>query len=305
MQASDPIVLAEVGKRYGRNQVLKDLDLRVPKGGATALLGRNGAGKSTMLKILTGLLPRDGGEARVMGIDPGKRPKAVKEIIGYVPESTPFHPRWRVKDAIGLVRAIRKDMWIPEEEARLVDAFALPLTAKIGSLSKGYRAKLALLLALGHKPQTILLDEPASGLDPVVRREVLASLVDTITEEGRTLLFSSHLMEDVERLSDRIAFLAGGKIVLEGDAETIRAQARRVAVGPLPKAEPLGEVPGSPLVLRREHEAVLTYLDGATEAADALRASGRFEDVREIGVNLEDLFVDLLSEEREEVPCAT
>jgi len=305
MPDQDPIVLVEVEKRYGRKRVLSGLDLRVPKGGATALLGRNGAGKSTLLKILAGLLPRDGGEARMMGIDPGRKPKAVKARIGYVAESTPFHPRWRVKDAIGLVKAIRKRTWDREEEARLVDAFSLPLRAKIGSLSKGYRAKLALLLALGHKPETILLDEPAGGLDPVVRREVLASLVDTITEEGRTLLFSSHLMEDVERLSDRIAFLAGGKIILEGDAESIRAKARRIAVGPLPKAEPLGDVPGSPLVLRREHEAVLTYLDGAEEAAATLTGSGRFEDVREIGVNLEDLFVDLLSEEREEAPCAS
>lgn len=302
MHDGDPIVLREVRKRFGKKRVLRGLDLSIPKGKTTALLGRNGAGKSTILKILCGLMPADDGAVRVIGLDPWRKQKAVKSAIGYVAEATAFHPRWRVRDAIGLVRSIRRKAWNPAEEARLVAAFELPLDERIGDLSKGFKAKLALLLALGHMPETILLDEPASGLDPIVRREVLASLVDTIHEEGRTVLLSSHLMEDVERLADRVAFLSGGKIVLEGDTEEIRSRARRIAVGPIGPAEPLGELPGEPFVTRREKEAVLTYLDGADEAAAALR--GRFDDVQEIGVNLEDIFVDLLALPREEaVAC--
>jgi len=294
----DPITLVEVSKRFGRKRVLNHLDLTVPRGSVTALLGRNGAGKSTLLKMLTGLMPRDGGAIRVMGMDPWREPKAVKAAVGYVAETTAFHPRWRVRDAIDLVRSVRRKSWDREEEWRLVDAFELPLGARIGSLSKGYRAKLALLLALGHRPETLLLDEPASGLDPVVKREVLASLVDTITDEGRTVLLSSHQMEDVERLADRVAFLSNGKIVLTGDTGEIRGRARRIAVGPIGGRSPLADLPGAPYVSRHGREAVLTYLEGADEAMPALRE--RFRDVNEIGVNLEDLFVDLLGEPREE-----
>lgn len=303
MTESDPIVLAEVEKRYGKKRVLNRLDFRIPRGSTTALLGRNGAGKSTLLRILAGLLPRDGGEARVLGMDPWRKGLAVKAAIGYVPEATVFHPKWRVEHAIELVRSIRKKRWDREEERRLADVFELPLRERIGNLSKGYRAKLALLLALGHRPEMILLDEPASGLDPVVKREVLASLVDAIHGEGRTVLLSSHVMTDVERLADRVAFLAGGKIVLEGDTEDVRGRAKRIRIGPIAADADLTDLPGSPLVDRRGTEALLTYLDGADSAAAELRATGRFADVTVTGVNLEDLFVDLLGdrERRREV----
>jgi ABC-2 type transport system ATP-binding protein len=224
MTNRDPIAMVSVSKRFGRKPVLIDVNLRVPEGSTTALLGRNGAGKSTLMKILTGLMPRSGGEVRVLGMDPGRRAKPVKARVGYVPETTLFHPKWRVRDAIGLSKAFRKKTWDGAEERRLLEAFELEPRAKIGSLSKGFKAKLALLLALAHKPKLLLLDEPASGLDPIVRREVLASLVDAIHGEGRTLLLSSHRMDDVERLADRVAFLAGGKIILDGDKEEIRKQ---------------------------------------------------------------------------------
>lgn len=224
MNAPEPIVVTGLVKRYGRKVVLRDLDLAVRKGSVTALLGRNGAGKSTLLRILTGLLPASGGKTRVLGIDPTRKAKSVKARVGYVPEQTPFHPRWRVRDVIDLSRAFRRKTWDVGTESRLLDAFSLARNDRIGSLSKGYRAKLALLTALAHRPEVLMLDEPASGLDPIVRREVLASLVDAIHEEGRTVLMSSHLMEDVERLADRVAFLSEGRIVLEGEVEEVRAR---------------------------------------------------------------------------------
>ena len=299
MPEIDPITLIDVDKRYGRKHVHRGLDLKVPRGSVTALLGRNGAGKSTLLQMLTGLMPRDGGEIRVLGMDPWREPVRVKASVGYVAETTAFHPKWRVRDAIDLVRSLRKDRWDRKEEWRLIDAFELPLGEKIGKLSKGYRAKLALLLALCHRPEVLLLDEPASGLDPIVKREVLGSIVDTIIEEGRTVLLSSHQMEDVERLADRVAFLSNGKIVLEGETEEIRGRARRLAVGPIESDRPLTDLPGDPFVARRGREAVLTYVNGTNGAGPQLRE--RFRDVNEIGVNLEDLFVDLLGAPREEV----
>jgi ABC-type Na+ transport system ATPase subunit NatA len=207
MHRDDPDVAVAVhglAKRYGKKQVLTGLDLIVPRGSTTALLGQNGAGKSTLLKILTGFMPRDGGRVSVLGFDPKKQALAVKERIGYVAHTTALNPMWRVSDAIGLVKAIRKKRWDDAEERRLIGLFALHAKAKVGTLSKGERAKLSLLLALGHRPELLVLDEPASGLDPVVRREVL----DAIHEEGRTVLVASHRMDDVQRLADRVAFCA-------------------------------------------------------------------------------------------------
>lgn len=211
-----------LGKRYGRKRVLAGLDLVVPRGAVTAVLGPNGAGKSTLLAILAGMLPRDGGDVSVLGRDPARDPLGVKARVGVVPEDPGFHQRWRVRDAIGLARGLRGKAWDRTEEARLLDAVALPLAARIGELSKGMRAKLALLLALGHRPALVLLDEPASGLDPVVRREVLGAMVDAIAEQGRTVILSTHRMDDVERLADRVAFLDGGRIVREGPVEEVR-----------------------------------------------------------------------------------
>jgi ABC-2 type transport system ATP-binding protein len=228
MRGADPVVLAGLVKSFGRREVLTGVDLRVPRGSTTAILGRNGAGKSTLFRILCGILPRSGGEVRTLGLDPAHSAREIKARIGYVAEATPFHPRWRVRDAIGLVRSLRDDDWDGMEESRLREAFALPLRARIGTLSKGERAKLALLLALGHRPELVLLDEPASGLDPVMRREVLATLVDAIHEQGRTLLIASHRMDDVERLADRVAFLSGGRIVLSGEAEEVRARSENL-----------------------------------------------------------------------------
>jgi len=304
MTDAEPIRVVGLTKRFGRKPVLEGLTLAVPRGGTTALLGRNGAGKSTLLGILAGLLPRDGGRVEVMGLDPAHRARQVKARVGYVAEDPGFDPRWRVEHALDLTRTIRRGAWDVAEEARLLEVFGLSRTARIGSLSKGYRAKLALLLALGHRPEVVLLDEPASGLDPVVRREVLASLVDAMHGEERTLLLSSHRIEDVERLADRVAFLARGRIVLAGEAEVVRARARRVIVAPATGAcgdGKLDDLPGRPTVRRRGHEAVLTYVDGGEEAAERLRESGRFTEVIGEGMNLEDLFVDLLEEETEGV----
>ncbi|MBN2491027.1 MAG: ABC transporter ATP-binding protein [Planctomycetes bacterium] len=300
--APHPIELAGVSRHFGRKRVLEHVTLRVPAGCTMALLGRNGSGKTTLMRILVGLLPRHGGRVAVAGIDPAKRPHAVKQRVGYVADATELHPRWRVAHVLEMVRALRKPSWDVAEERRLLDLFGLRPRERVGRLSRGDRAKLALLLALAPRPEILLLDEPASGLDPVVRREVLGSLVEAIHDEGRTVLLSSHLMEDVERLADRVAFLAGGRIVLEGESAIVRGRARRVVVDPI--GPDLGALPGQPLLRRRGKTAVLTYVEGGEDAAATLRASGRFDRVEAERMNLEDLFVDMLGEETREVaPC--
>jgi ABC-2 type transport system ATP-binding protein len=225
MPAADAITIRDAAAGYGRRAILDGLSLAVPEGSVTALLGRNGAGKSTLFRLLLGLLPRRRGEVFVLGLDPARAALAVKERTGFVPESADLNPRFRVRDVIALVRGLRRRRWDDAEERRLAAVFDLPPRTRIGALSKGMKAKLTLLLALAPRPDLLLLDEPASGLDPVVRREVLSALVDEIAREGRTVLMASHRMDDVERLADRVAFLDGGRIVRAGPVEAVRAEA--------------------------------------------------------------------------------
>lgn len=223
MQRAEPILIQGLNKRFGRKQVLSSVTLSVPRGVTTALLGRNGAGKTTLLRILAGLLPRNGGAVSVAGIDPGKHSKRVKAVTGYVPDVPVFHPRWRVRDAVDLVMSARRNRWDSEEAKRLQDVYGLAPSDRIQDLSKGARAKLSLLLALAHRPEVVLLDEPASGLDPVSRKEVLGSLIDIMEREGTAILISTHRLDDVERLAERVAFLKDGEIVVEGVTEELRA----------------------------------------------------------------------------------
>ncbi len=223
MSAAEPILIRSLSKSFGKKKVLRSVDLLVPRGTTTALLGRNGAGKTTLLRILAGLLPRNGGEVRVAGIDPGRDPRAVKEVTGYVPDTLRFHPRWRVRDAVDLVRSARRKRWDESEAKRLADLFALHEAHHIETLSKGARAKLSLLLALAHRPKVVFLDEPASGLDPLARKEILSSLVDIMDREGTAILISTHRLDDVERLAERVAFLKDGEVAVEGVTEELRA----------------------------------------------------------------------------------
>ncbi len=222
MSTAEPITIQGLKKRYGKKQVLTGVTLSVPRGVTTALLGRNGAGKTTILRILAGLLPRNGGEVSVAGLDPWKQAIRVKAITGYVPDAPMFHPRWRVRDAMSLVKSARRRSWDEREARRLAETFQLAGSDRIGALSKGARAKLSLLLALSHHPEVVLLDEPASGLDPLSRKEVLGTLVEIMEREGAAILISTHRLDDVERLAERVAFLKGGEIVAEGLTEELR-----------------------------------------------------------------------------------
>jgi ABC-type multidrug transport system ATPase subunit len=304
MSVLDSVVLERVRKRFERREVLREVNWRVPAGSTTALFGRNGAGKTTLIRMLLGVLPCDGGRLSVLGLDPARKPRAVKARVGHVSESMPFHPRWRVEDALDLVQSIRGRAWQPRLARELMEAFQLPGRARIHHLSRGQRIQLGLVLALGHRPELVLLDEPVAGLDPVVQRDVLASLVDAVHRDGRTIVLASHRLDDVERLADRVAFLHQGRMVLEGPLDALRQEARRLAVRPAAPPEFFVDLPGRPFVKREGDRAVLTYLEGAREAETALRASGRFEEVEVERLNLETLYLDVLGEPRVEEVCA-
>jgi ABC-2 type transport system ATP-binding protein len=206
--------------RFGRKRVLEGLDLDVPSGSVTALVGPNGAGKSTLLRVFAGALVPDGGRASVLGLDPAREGPRVRARAGYVPDRFEV-PRWmRGRDWLRFLARFYPS-WSRDEEQRLLELLQLDPSDKIADLSKGARAKLALVAALAHRPQLLLLDEPFSGLDVSARDAIATAIFGHLREEASTVLFVSHSISDVERLADRIAVLEGGRIVRAGDVESV------------------------------------------------------------------------------------
>ncbi len=201
--------------------VLDGLSLDISAGEVVGLLGKNGAGKTTLIRLAMGMLEAQQGEVRIFGMDPREKPVEVKSRIGYVSEDQILPEFLKVKDVIALHRGLFKD-WDDDMAAELVERFALPLGRKIKKLSKGQARQVALLCAVAHRPELLILDEPAGGLDPAARREFLETSIRLLNETGSTILFSSHYMTDVERMAGRIVMLHEGKVLLDGELDSLQ-----------------------------------------------------------------------------------
>ncbi len=225
-----PIVeIRKLTRMFGKALALDDISLTVPRGGVFGLIGGNGAGKTTLIKHLLGLLRPQSGSIRVFGLDPIANPVETLGRIGYLSEDRDL-PNWM---AVGELMRYTQAFFPTWDEAyaeELREAFDLDPTARIKNLSRGQRARAGLLVALAHRPELLVLDEPSSGLDPVVRRDILGAIIRTIADEGRTVLFSSHLLDEVERVADSVAIIHKGRIVLTAAMDEIRDTHRRVTL---------------------------------------------------------------------------
>jgi len=225
----DIVAIKNLSRRFGSKTVLNDVSLDVPRGSVFGLVGENGAGKTTLIKHILGLLRAEAGAVRVFGLDPVSDPVSVLGRIGYLSEQ-PDLPDWmRVNEFMRYTQAFYPK-WDEAYAEQLREQFGLDRAARLRVLSKGQRAKLGLLAAQAHRPDLLLLDEPSSGLDPIVRSDILAAVIRTVADEGRTVFFSSHLLEEIERVSDHVAMLHRGKLVLCGPLDEIKSQHRRITV---------------------------------------------------------------------------
>jgi ABC-2 type transport system ATP-binding protein len=248
------IVLAVRGLRraYGSLQVIDGLDLTVRRGEVYGFLGRNGAGKTTTIRALMGILKSDGGEIELLGSIVRRPRPEHKRQIGYVAQEQHFYPWMTCKSLARFVRGFYPS-WDDRELARLFDAFELPANRHISALSHGMRVKLALAIAIAPRPPLLILDEPTAGLDPVARREFLDLVEVHARRAGQTVFFSTHLMDEVERLADRVGILDRGRLIYEGSLEVLRASVR--AIGELPaEGLPFGF---EPLQRTREGEVMV------------------------------------------------
>ncbi|MBS0663478.1 MAG: ABC transporter ATP-binding protein [Verrucomicrobia bacterium] len=219
----------QLTRRYGRTEAVHELGLAVPAGSVCALLGPNGAGKTTTIKVLMNLLAPTAGEARVLGVDARRLGPAQLAQIGYVSENQQL-PRWMsVRQLLDYCRPLYPT-WDRELERRLLVQFALPESRRLGELSRGMLMKAALLASLAYRPRLLVLDEPFSGLDALVREELVRGLLEVSTAGDWTVLVSSHDIDEVERLCDRVAVLQAGRLRFNEPAESLLARFRRVEI---------------------------------------------------------------------------
>jgi ABC-2 type transport system ATP-binding protein len=201
--------------------VIRDLSFDVSPGDVIGVLGKNGAGKTTLLELMLGFTPPTGGEIRLFGQPSGRLPGDTKLRVGFVPQQDELLDPLRVADQLRIIASFYPS-WDDDLIGRLSKEWGLDPNARIKSMSVGERQKLSILLAFGHRPDLLVLDEPVASLDPMARRQFLEQLVEVSTDGGRSIIFSSHIVSDIERLANRIWILKDGRLDWQGDLDSLK-----------------------------------------------------------------------------------
>ena len=290
---TNAIEFTGVHRHFGEQAVLRGLELAVQPGEVYALLGRNGAGKTTAIQILLGFLEPIAGSTRVLGLDSRTLQPADRERIGYVAEDHHVADYRDVQTTLAYEAATRS-RFDAAYASQMLARFELPGATKVSKLSRGQRAQLALALAIAGRPEVLVFDDPGLGLDAVARRDLLEAMIDLLVEAGTTVFFSSHALADVERLADRVGILHDGALVADVAVEDLRrrVESRRFLWTGAPPER--FEATGRPEVLacRRDSDGLdLLLVDFDPAAASWLPAGGRLTEPRP--ATLEDVFVGL------------
>ncbi|MCX5688190.1 MAG: ABC transporter ATP-binding protein [Planctomycetota bacterium] len=283
-------------RRFGSHVAVSGIDLSIPRGCTYGFIGLNGAGKSTTIRMLTGLLPPSAGQALLMGKDVWKERTRAVSTLGYVPDRPNMYPWMRVGQAIEFASALWPS-WDASLAAKLLHRYRLRSSQKIGKLSKGEGAKLSLLLALAHDPQILILDEPTDGLDVVARDDFLEEVLESIADQDRqrTVLISSHSLSDLQRLTDMVGVIHEGSMLLQGSTEELVGSTKRVSVVLEQPSTPMPpSPPGTILTRRRGREAVYTLRPCTADAITRLRQSAGVLDATVHDLSLDEIFKDLV-----------
>ena len=277
--------------------VLNGVSFAMTEGEVVGLVGRNGAGKTTLLRIAMGMLAPHPGRVLVFGLSPTEDPVEVKKRIGYVAEDQVLPPTSSIAELISFHTYLFPS-WDRGMERDLMERFGLSPKSRIRSLSKGQARQVALLLAICHRPELLILDEPAGGLDPAARREFLEASIQLLNREGSAILFSSHNLQDIERIGARVILLDQGKVRLDMALDRMRED---VSVVMIPKASMadaavIERMPGC-LGVRSVADSWHAVFDGAPEAVTA-RLNGGVGQVQCVRAPLEELFVELVGGKR-------
>ncbi len=287
----NPVIrLDELTKRFGRETALDRVSMEIPPGVVFALLGENGAGKTTAIRIMLGLADPSSGRAEVLGLPSAKRGQEIRRRVGYVPEQPTLYD-WMTVAEIGWFTAGFYPHMFLAEYNRLADRFGLPANRKLKALSKGMRAKVALSLALANDPELLILDEPTSGLDALVRREFLESMVDRAAL-GKTVFLSSHQINEVERVADVVAIIRKGELLLVERLDELKGRIREVTLTLEDDTDRPPELQGEVLSRRcRARQCQLLLRDADEEQLATLAQRPSVGNVEIRSPNLEEIFV--------------
>lgn len=297
MDAPPVIEIDRLTKFYGTREIVHDLSLKVPAGSIYGFLGRNGMGKTTTIRVLLGFEEPTRGSTRVFGEDSRSLSAATRARIGYLPEGHHVYG-WMTVQECGKFQASFFPKWNQGIFEAVITHFRLQPKMKAGHLSRGQRAGLCLALTLAPEPELLVLDDPALGLDPVARRSLLQSMLYVTRQPNRTILFSSHLLSDVERVADRIVVLDGGVLRADCTVETFRQRLQHYVLTFRDTPPSAPALPGLLESFRTDRELLLT-LANATPDVEARLAELQPESIDRVPMNLEDAFVSYVGERGE------
>lgn len=290
------VEVCDVSRRFGKTMALDGLSLSVQPGLVYGLVGANGQGKTTLMKHLLGLLRAKQGSVRVFGMDPVKNPVDVLKRVGYLSEDRDL-PEWmRIGELLRYTAAYHPS-WDEAYGSELLETFGLDPGKKIKELSKGMRAQAGLIAAVAHRPELLLLDEPSTGLDAVVRKDILSVIIRAVADEGRAVIFSSHLLDEVEQMSDYVFMIDAGKLVLEGDLDEIKEQHQLLHFNFATAPDELPPLDGV-LSAERLGDVWSIVCNGAQQVVeDSLRKIGG-EVTRSRNASLQEIFVARVGRDR-------
>ena len=288
-ESENVVEISNLTRKFGSKIALDNVTLNIPQGVVIGLVGLNGAGKTTLIKHILGLYRAQSGTVSVFGRDPSRNPEKSLVQVGCLTEEDTL-PGWMKVWQIHRFASAFYPGWDHDYANELIDTFKLEANKRIKQMSKGQRARVGLTLALAHRPKLLVLDEPSSGLDPVVRNDILGAIIRTIADQGNTVLFSSHLLDEVQRLSDTVGVIREGKLVEFGALDEMQTKYQRVRVrtkdtNSPPDLSPLGE-------WSRHGDEWTAILDVREEELDSTFAFLDAEIVRSESVSLNEWFVD-------------
>jgi len=272
---------------------LDNISFKLPRGTITGLIGPNGAGKTTTIKLMMNMIKRNAGDIKIFGMDYSKSEKEIKNRIGYVGEEQYFYQNKTVNWTEKFVSGFFKD-WDPVMFSTLISTFSLPLNQKIKKFSKGMKVKLSFAIALSHNPELLILDEPTSGLDPVIRREILDLLMELKRKDELSVFLSSHITDDLFRISDHICYMVNGKIIIEEVKDELLARWKKVVYKPDSLPEGIESIL---LNVERQLFGSSGITDKYPEIAGSLSDGIKKGDIRIENVNLDDILISLVTGE--------
>jgi ABC-2 type transport system ATP-binding protein len=280
----------QLGKTIGDRSILRDISVDVAQGNVVGVIGKNGAGKTTLLEVLLGFSPATVGTATLFGADSFNLPASAKRRIGFVPQQDELLNHFTAAQQLSLIASLHPH-WNGGLIARLVEDWSVPLDRPIQALSPGERQKISALLALGHEPDLLVLDEPASSLDPIARRQFLQQILEIADSPTRTILFSTHIVADLERVANQIWIIREGAVLWQGPLDTLKESVVRLNIRsrhPLPASLAIPDA----LSLRAEGTWA-TVVVSRWNAAQAENVARQLDaDITIENLNLEDIFVE-------------